>query len=129
MASHKTLLIADDSQGKIDLIYLMLAHFGWTIEPLIAKTTEDAMQLIDTNNITHAFVDYYIPSKNGPALIRALKEKNPAIRVALVSSSDKKSNWDEAIAAGAEMCICTSYSSDEVGKAFSDVLEAWKNGQ
>lgn len=124
MASHKTLLIADDSQAKIDLIVSMLHHFHWKGDAIVAMTTEQAEALMH-EGVGYAFVDYYIPSKNGPALIRALKEKNPAIRIALVSSSDKKENRDEAIAAGGETCICTSYRADEVGKAFGDVLHEW----
>jgi len=124
--SMNTLLIADDSQHKIDLIRAMLSHFKCDQVPLIAKTTEEAMHLIDTHIVTHAFVDYYIPSENGPAIINYLKAHYPDSRIALVSSSDATENCDEAKAAGAEACICTSYPADEVEKAFGDILQNWK---
>jgi DNA-binding NarL/FixJ family response regulator len=119
------LLIADDRQDKIDLIRAILTHFKWRAEPLIAQTTEGAMRLIDEHDITHAFVDFYIPSENGPAIIAYLKTKNPDAHIALVSSSDKKENCDAAKAAGAEACICTSYHADEVEMAFNDILHEW----
>lgn len=120
-----TLLIADDSQAKIDLIRLMLVRFGWKGEPLIAMTSEDAMRMIDEHQITHAFVDFYIPTQNGPAIIATLKAVSPTARIVLVSSSDKTSNFDEARAAGAEACICTTYASDQVEVAFKDLLADW----
>lgn len=121
----KTLLIADDSRDKIDLIRSMLKHFGWRDEPLVAMTTEDAMELIDGHPITHAFIDFYIPTENGPVIIRHLKEARPEARCVLVSSSDKTSNWNEAMEAGAEGCICTSDEIDAVESAFGDVLHTW----
>ena len=119
------ILIADDQQHKIDLIRSMLVHLTCDTEPLIAMTTEDAMRLIDTHDITHAFVDYYIPTKNGPAIISYLKAKNPAAHIALVSSSDNPRRNAEAKNAGAEACICTSDEMDTVEQAFRDLLENW----
>jgi DNA-binding NarL/FixJ family response regulator len=71
-------------------------------------------------------VDYYIPSANGPAVIRYLTQKNTAAHVALVSSSDKASNQEEAKAAGAEACICTSFAEEVVEKSILELLELWK---
>lgn len=118
-------LIADDSPRKIELMRAMLNHFGWVSEPLIAMTSEQAMALIDAEDISHAFIDYYIPTQNGPAIIAYLKAKNPHAHIALVSSSDKKENIDQACKAGAEVCICTSYTSDEVERAFDEILQSW----
>ncbi len=123
------LLIADDSQAKIDLMKAMLAHFMWPSEPLIAMTTENAMELIDTHNITHALIDFYIPTQNGLAIIAYLKLQNPTARVALVSSSDALENFDAARKAGTEACICTSWQSDEVEKAFGDLINDWMENE
>jgi DNA-binding NarL/FixJ family response regulator len=121
-------LIADDSPQKIMLITHMLKLAKWDGPILTSDNTEDAMRMIDNHkDIGFAFIDYYMPTKNGPAVIHYLKNVNPHARIALVSSSDKKSNWDEAIEAGAETCICTTYQSDVVEKAMLDLLEEWKN--
>jgi DNA-binding NarL/FixJ family response regulator len=122
-----TLLIADDSQTKIDLMRSMLTHFEWNEEVLIANTSEEASDLIEVHTITHAFVDYYIPSKNGPSIIAALKAKNPHAHITLVSSGDNPENQQEAIQAGAETCICTTYEADIVENAFKEIVHNWKN--
>lgn len=121
----KPLLIADDSDGKIELMKLMLRHAKWEGEILIAKTSEEATDLIATHDIGFGLIDFYIPSQNGPSIIQALKQKNPAARVALVSSADNKRNFDEAKEAGAEACICTTYASDEVERALMELLGNW----
>ena len=121
----KVLLIADDSQNKIMLIQGMLFRHEWKGDVVIAKTTDEAKHLIDTNDITQVFIDYYIPSQHGPAVIAYLKAKNPHTRIALVSSSDKSENCDEAKVAGAETCVCTSYPADEVERMFATLLSEW----
>lgn len=120
------LLIADDSPGKMAFLAALVKHAKWEGDVAFAGTTEQAMKVIDEKGIGYAFVDYYIPSANGPAVIRHLKKKNPAARVALVSSSDKAANQEEAKAAGAEACVCTSDQADMVQKALLDLLEEWK---
>lgn len=120
-----TLLIADDSQGKIDLLRHVLHKANWDGEVVIARTTEEAMAMIDEHEIAFGFIDYYIPSQNGPAIMRYLKQAHPDARFVLVSSADNAANQAEAREAGAETCICTTYEADEVEKAVLDVIEGW----
>ena len=126
---RKALLIADDSKEKIVALTYFLKKAKWDGEIVTAMTTDEATALIDETDFGFALIDYYMPSKNGPAVIAYLKKKNPSARIALVSSSDKKSNWDEAKAAGAEICICTSYQADEVENSMLELLEDWKQNK
>ena len=120
-------LIADDSPDKTMMLTMMLRHSHWDGEIFHAPTTEEATALIDAHpDIAHAFIDYYMPSQNGPAVIAYLKKKNPAAHIALVSSSDNKENCDEALGTGAETCICTSYTSDEVERSILGLLAQWQ---
>lgn len=120
-------LVADDSPHKTTMLRDLLAIAQWKDPVLFAKTSEEAMRIIDEHgDISHAFVDFYIPSANGPAIIRYLKDKNPAASIVLVSSSDNGANQEEAMEAGAEACICTSDRSDIVERAILDILEEWK---
>lgn len=119
------LLIADDNPSKIILMQGMLFRGKWEGEIVTAATSDDAKKLIDEHDIDFAFVDFYIPSENGPAIIKYLKAKNPDSHIALVSSSDAIENFDAAKKAGAELCICTTHPADEVERIFVDVLEEW----
>lgn len=122
----KTLLIADDSPGKIAMLHMLLKRAKWDGSILIAHTTEEAMKLIAAHpDIGFGLIDYYMPSENGVAVMRALKEKNPNAHIALVSSSDRRDNQDEARAAGAEACVCTTYRSEDVERTVMALLEGW----
>jgi CheY-like chemotaxis protein len=109
-----TLLIADDSVEKADMLQLIVERAGFDGTILRALTTEEAMQIIDEQFIDLAFIDYFIPTANGPAVIASIRKKNPNAHIALVSSSDNAANCAEAKAAGAEVCICTSWERDRV---------------
>src|SRR5437868_243305 len=123
----KTLLIADDSEGKTAMLLAMLKKADWSGEILIAKTSEEAIRLIDENpEIDFGLIDYYIPSNNGPFIIKELKKKNPNARIALVTSADNPANYKEAESAGAETCICTTSQEDEVEWRIMDLLHDWQ---
>lgn len=121
----KALLLADDSPAKTQMLQLMLKHARWPGEVLVATTTEEAMDLIKTQDIGFGLIDYYIPTERGPAIIRALKAKNPSARIALVSSSNRAENTTEAMEAGAEAFVCTSDPSNEVAAALEALLQEW----
>ena len=119
-------LIADDSRDKIVMLRHMLKRAQWKGDVLTAKTTDEAKELIDAHpDIAAAFIDYYIPSENGPAVIAFLKQRCPACRIALVSSADNADNAARAKAAGAEAAICTTHRSDFVEREILGLLEAW----
>jgi DNA-binding NarL/FixJ family response regulator len=122
-----TFLIADDTPSKLAMLKAFVVHGQWDGEILLAKTSEEAFALIDAHpTITAAFVDYYIPSKNGPAIIAYLHAKNPAAHIALVSSADNAQNSAEAKAAGAEAVICTTHGEDILRTQLTDLLLAWR---
>ncbi len=123
-------LIADDSPEKTRFLVEMVGRSGWVGEILTVDTTEEALRIIaEKSDISVAFIDYYIPKKCGPAIIRALKAKFPECRIALVSSADSHSNADEARAAGVEAVICTTHQADVVEKQLLDFLGGWKEDE
>ena len=121
-------LIADDSEGKQMLLQGLLRHSHWDVQLLVAYSTEEAKKMIDEHpDITFAFIDYNIPSENGPTVIAYLKKTNPQARIALTTSMDGERYFQEARMAGAEICICTVYQIDEVEKAILELIEKWQN--
>ena len=121
-----TFLIADDSDGKVMMLTILVKKSGIAEKIVRARTTEEAKKLIDTEKPAFAFVDYEMPTEEGPAVIRYLKQKNSAARIALVSSSNAEEYVSNAKDAGAETCLCTSYEEDRVVADITDVLARWK---
>ena len=120
------LLIADDSPEKIDFLLKAIHAAEWDIDVATALTTEDAHEVMKKRRVDFAFVDYYIPNRNGPWAIERLKDRNPDARVVLVSSSKKPSNLQEALDAGAEATICTSDPAHVVAAQLDNLLREWK---
>lgn len=121
-----TVLIADDSSSKMHFLMRMLRRREWIGDILTATTSEEACERIaSADRIDAAFIDFYIPSTNGPAIIRALKAKFPHAHVVLVSSADNAQNTAQAIAAGAEKAVCTSRPADEVEHCILEIIDRW----
>lgn len=118
-------LVADDNDGK----RLMLEGFVKRSMPhahiVRAATTDEAKRMIDAHSIDCAFIDYEMPTENGPAVITYLKEKNPSARIALVTAFDGDRYHDEALAAGAEAFVTTSHGSDELAQTLQNLLMVW----
>jgi CheY-like chemotaxis protein len=119
-------LILDDSPGKMEFLRRIVLRAKWPGEILTAVTTEEACELIDAHpEISASFIDYYVPEKNGPSVIRYLTTRNPQARIALVSSSDSEANAEEARTAGATAVVCTSGLMDFVERRLLELLEEW----
>ncbi|MFA7681554.1 MAG: response regulator [Candidatus Peribacteraceae bacterium] len=126
----KKFLIADDSDAKAMLLegIIHAAKFSATI--LRARTTEEAMCIIEKQpDIAFAFVDYEIPTKEGPAVIRFLKEKNPLAHIALVSAVENDAYKNSALAAGAETYVCTSFDMQTVEDTLHNILQSWSTAK
>jgi len=118
-------LIADDSPGKLAFLHAVVTGARWPGPVLTAATTEEAIAIVADADIVAAFVDYEIPSENGPAIVRALREKNDAIRIAVVSASDRREYQESAREAGAHAYVCTSHPQDAVIGRLIALLEEW----
>ena len=122
-----TFLIADDTAFKIAMMKQMVHKALPDATILTCGTTEAAKEMITAHpEINAAFIDFYMPSENGPAVIRALKEANPKALIALASSSEKQSNQDAAMAAGASAFVSFAYPEDVIKETIERLLEEWK---
>jgi two-component system response regulator RegA len=121
-----TFLIADDTEGKLQMLKKFVEQSGIATIILEARTSEEAKGVIDTHVIDAAFIDYEIPTENGPAIIAHLKSVQPEARIALVSASDSPTYQENALDAGAEACLCTSYVEDTVVDDVLSILGKWK---
>ena len=121
------LLIADDSPEKTDMLLKAIHAAEWDIEIAVALTTEQAYEIMKKRRVDFAFMDYYIPNDNGPHMIKRLKNRNADARIALVSSSKKPSNLQEALEACAGSLVQIVVSAHVVAAQLSELLQKWKS--
>lgn len=122
----KTFLIVEDTEDKRLFLAGILERMRWDGEILIARTTEEAMEFIKAAPISAAFVDYNIPSQNGPAVIKALRARHPKAHIALTTATDSKRYKEDAMAAGADAFVCTSWPEDRAALALQDLITEWQ---
>ena len=119
-------LIADDLESKRDFLKRIVLR-NLDTEILTADSTEQAHELITEHvEFFAAFIDYEIPTENGPAIIKHLKKHNPDCLIALVSSADSEKYKENAKKAGAEAFVCTSWPLDKVEMELNLLLAEWK---
>mgnify|MGYP001106026696 CR=1 FL=1 len=119
-------LIADDNDAKANWLEAMVEKSGIAEAVIRARTTEEAKELIDSRKPEGAFIDYEMPSEDGPAVIAYLLTNVPSAKVAMVSSSNSSEYHADAEAAGALSYICTSFEEEDVVEKVMDTLEEWK---
>lgn len=119
-------LIADDSPGKREFLE-MFVEKQMDVELIIAVNSEQAFERIHEHmEIPFAFIDYEIPSQNGPAIIKELRKQHPRCKIALVAASSTAEYKKNAEEAGADAYICTSWPLDKTESAITNLLAEWE---
>jgi DNA-binding NarL/FixJ family response regulator len=120
-------LIADDSSAKRDFLRRFVQK-QLDVQILFASCTEQTKNIVNEHiEIAAAFIDYEMPSEQGPAVIAYLKERNPNCHIALVTSADSAEYKRDAEEAGADEFICTGWELNRVEETLNTVLAKWKD--
>lgn len=122
-------LIADDSDWKRTFLRSVVEESGFPATIIETQTSEEAIDAIGSaESIAAAFIDYNIPSENGPEIIRVLREKFPDAKIALVTTADGNFFRKEAMDAGADEFVTTSYGEDVSKERLRGLLGEWGKG-
>ena len=124
-----TFLIADDSDAKALWLEAMVKKSGFADTVIRARTTDEAKALIDEHHPEAAFIDYEMPSEDGPAVIAYLREHNTSAKIAMASSSNSQHYQEDATKAGADAYICTSFEEEDVVEKVMNTLTEWGNSK
>ena len=71
----KKILIVDDEAPIRDMLSHRFARDGFDVAT--AATAEEALEILESQNIHVMFLDLKLPGMNGVELCRAVREKNP----------------------------------------------------
>lgn len=118
-------LLADDFAPKRSFLQSFIEK-QLDVELLLATTSEEAFERIHEHmEITFAFIDYEIPTQNGPSIIKELTKQHPNCKVALVTASPGETYKQNALDAGATGYICTTWPLDQTESAITHLLDQW----
>lgn len=120
-------LIADDVPGKQHYMKALLKRAQFPAEVLMASNTDEAIRIAgERPDIGYAFVDYRMPTATGVPVIRAIRDRHPSARIALITASEGERPKAEARDAGADAAISTAYPESFVTEKILKLLEEWK---
>jgi two-component system chemotaxis response regulator CheY len=88
-----TVLIIDDETGIQDVFVFLLEPMGY--EVLRASDGVEGLQMLENRRVDVIFLDIHMPRLNGVEVLRRIREKNPAQRVIVMSSSSDPSGSAE----------------------------------
>lgn len=112
------LLLVDDDETFCRVMQRALARRNISADCFTKSA--DALRALETNRYERALVDLKIAQESGLALIKALKQRNPDLRIVMLTGYSSVSTAVEAIKLGATNYLCKPANLDEVLLAFED---------
>jgi two-component system, NtrC family, response regulator AtoC len=111
-------LVVDDDESILFALRRIVSRRGW--EPLVARSGAEALGLVDRADAV--VTDLCMPGMNGLELIRALRQRDEALPVILVTAQDNFAV--EAKRAGAYDYLTKPFDVDTLAMALDRALEA-----
>ena len=85
--SKLKILVVDDDFTQIKRIETYIKHIEYPeVKCLIARTAEEAVEIVKNESIDLVLSDYIMPGKNGLELLKEVKQINPMISVVIMTA-------------------------------------------
>lgn len=110
------LLLVDDDAVFVEVLARALAKRGFEVET--AREFQDALANIELQLHDFAVVDLKMPGGSGLALVERLKQRNPQMRIVVLTGFASVATAVEAIKLGAVHYLPKPADADEIVAAF-----------
>lgn len=110
------LLLVDDDAVFVEVLARALAKRGFEVET--AREFQDALAIIELQLHEFAVVDLKMPGGSGLALVERLKQRNPQMRIVVLTGFASVATAVEAIKLGAVHYLPKPADADEIVAAF-----------
>jgi two-component system response regulator VicR len=108
--SAKKVLVVDDEPDTLELVKLVLESAGF--KTMLATSGRDALKLAQASKPDLVLLDIMMPDMDGWEVFRKLKEKDPAIPIAILTA--KAQNIDRLL--GLHVLKADDYITKPFGK-------------
>ena len=117
---HK-LLIVDDNVNTLEVIKRNLAHEGYKV--LISSSVQDAMAVLETNDIDLVITDFKMPKTSGLDMVKHVKENFKDIGIMMITGYPSIEGAVAAVKEGAEEYLVKPFTDSELAACVQRVLE------
>ena len=118
---REQLLLVEDRRELRDLMRAALE--GWGYQVLVAANGAEALALAERQPFDLVVTDIVMPRMGGNALVRALRQSRPNLRVLLISGHPEHVSEPGAPAAGVKL-VCKPFALRALQGAVREVLDA-----
>ena len=115
-----SVLLVDDDPSVLFALKEVVSERGW--EPLVARSGPEALKLVD--RVDAVVTDFSMPEMDGMDLLRAIRDRDEALPVILLTAHGSERLAVRAIRAGAYEYVPKPFDVDELGVALERALEA-----
>jgi CheY-like chemotaxis protein len=129
MATNVKVLFVDDSLTFLETfseLCVVLSNQVWGIER--AVSVDRALAILQTKPIDLVVLDLGMPMMDGLQLIVVLRQRHPALKIAVMTGNAVESKRAEILAAGAELFVekpVTPAGIRSVFKQLNDLVMPW----
>ncbi len=109
---ERKVLVVDDSPLTRLVVMRILERAGYSVEGV--PNVKRAIEIADSEDFDYAIIDLELPDGNGVELLERIKEKNPNIRVAILTTSDTPESRTAAERAGAGAFLSKGEDIDKI---------------
>jgi len=119
----ETVLIVDDEASILTITGQTLQAFGYRILTALNGAAAVAVYAEHKNEIAVVLTDMMMPVMDGPAMIHALMQMNPAVKIIAASGLNANSNEAKASGAGVKYFLTKPYTAGTLLKTMRAILD------
>lgn len=112
MSSAPNILIVDDEEVLQDILATLVERQGW--RPLTARTGEDALTVLDQEEVDLILLDLMLPGMSGMEVLREIRMRDADPVVVVITAYSSIEGAIEAMRNGAFHYIPKPFKNDEV---------------
>ena len=117
IGKSKKVLVVDDADFMRMMLEDMLTHQGHTV--LQAKDGQECLDVLREEAVDVCVLDICMPGMDGIEVLRKIKERQPELRVVMISALSQESNVKQALRCGADAFVVKPFQGqcliDRVG--------------
>ena len=115
------LLVVDDNVNTLEIIKRNLTDEGYNV--LISSSVQDAMAVLETNDIDLVITDFKMPKTSGLDMVKHIKENFKDIKIMMITGYPSIEGAVEAVKKGAEEYLVKPFTDSELAACVKRVLE------
>lgn len=96
---RKRILVLDDSRDILYTLEQLCLFQNW--QPFLASCFDEAVEILQNEQIDLVLVDYYMPGMNGVQVIRKIRRKMSKIPIIVLTVAEQENIFRRAMQAGA----------------------------